>query len=126
MNEYLPPVWRHARKNNTRWLLYAIEKGYINPIPETGKILNRWNIECKEHLNPFGYHYIKLYMHRTWFSFYVHKAIYAKTHGFIPKGKEIDHADSDLSNNKASNIIALTTKQNLKKRRYKPKTEGAF
>lgn len=80
----------------------------------------------KVYSNPFGYKYIRVQMHGTSFSFFVHKVIFLAEHGAIPRGKELDHVDGDLSNNMSSNIAAVTMRQNLKKRKYREVPTYAF
>jgi hypothetical protein len=123
---FLPGKARLPRPENTRWCLYAIGKGIINPVPATGKVLRSDGSEFKEYENKDGYKYIKVFMHSTDFHFYVHKCVYLKVHGKIPKGKELDHDDGNLSNNTGTNIIARTMLQNLKKRRYIKEPEPAL
>lgn len=126
MKKYVTQKTRLPRKENTRWLKYAIEKKIITPIPATGQVLRRDGTPHKEMTNPFGYKYIKVYMLGVNFSFYVHKCVYVALHGNIPKNKELDHHDGDIDNNVGSNIIAKTMKQNLKKRKYKTISQRAF
>ena len=117
IEQYLPSKARMPRPENTRWILYAIEKGIIKPIPATGTVLRSDGSLYKQYVNWCGYRYIKVYMHSTWFSFFVHKCIYLAVHGKIPRNKELDHDDRDLANNCITNIVPRTTLQNMRRRR---------
>lgn len=124
--EYLPGKWRHARPENTRWLKYAIEKGYIKVNPATGSVLLRNGKAPKMKKNQFGYTFFQVHMHRCTFTFFLHKAVYVALHGDIPKQRELDHDDGNLENNIGSNIIARSTFENLKKVRRRHKVQTAF
>ena len=126
IKDFLPKKSRMPRKENTRWLLYGIQKGIINPVPATGQVLRSDGSEYTYFRNWCNYLYIRIRMHSTDFSFFVHKCIYLKENGKIPPGKEIDHIDGDNSNNKGSNLRAVTMRQNLRKRNYRKETQEAF
>jgi len=46
---------------------------------------------------------------------YIHRLVYEHFIGEIPKGKEIDHKDSDTHNNNVNNLQVITRRENLMK-----------
>jgi len=48
----------------------------------------------------------------------LHRYIWQMYNGKIPKGKEINHKDRNINNNKIENLELVTKKQNLKYRKY--------
>lgn len=68
--------------------------------------------------SPKGYYQVRLFGpqgDKKGRLFYVHRLVYEAFLGDIPEGKQIDHIDSDTSNNSVENLQILTPRQNMAK-----------
>jgi len=65
--------------------------------------------------NSSGYYQVTLNLNSTRKKFYIHRLLYIHFVGDIPKGYEIDHIDSNKSNNAIDNLRLVTRKENMEK-----------
>jgi len=73
-------------------------------------------LQIKTQLNKSGYYTIQLYLNDKRHVKYHHRIVAEAWIGLCPKDKEVDHIDSDKSNNKPNNLQYLTRADNCKKR----------
>lgn len=65
--------------------------------------------------NGTGYLQVTLNKNNKRKKLYIHRLVWETFNSLIPEGYEIDHVDSDKSNNKLTNLQLFTRKENMKK-----------
>lgn len=72
-------------------------------------------IEYTKKTVPMGYKYVSIMRDGVTTQRSVHSIVYEAFHGPLKKGYVIDHIDNNPTNNEASNLQALTTRDNSRK-----------
>ena len=92
-------------------------KGYegIYEVSDYGCVRSRYGgkvsyRKCKK--TKYGYICVPLSKNGKKIFFYVHRLVYTAFNGPIPEGMQIDHIDGDKSNNKLTNLRAVSPKVN--------------
>ncbi len=94
--------WRPAAGKMQNWNLLVSNRG---------RVMNAMTQHIlKTHLNHNGYEVIR---HLKVGNAFVHRAVYEAFRGLIPDGKEINHIDSNRTNNCLTNLEAVTRLQNV-------------
>lgn len=101
-----------------KYILRCIYEGKISVDCEKGEVFSHHaNRNFKQMVNWAGYHYLDFKFFGERYSVLVHRIVYLAKYKHILWGLEIDHIDRDTSNNKISNLRAVSRCENLKNRR---------
>ena len=112
-------------KNADEYILRCIKEGKIIVDHKNGEIFSTYlNKNYKQMINWAGYHYLDFKFFGERWSILVHRAVYLAKHGKIPEGYVIDHIDRNTSNNKLSNLRAVTHKVNMNNISFKKKSKN--
>ena len=105
-------------KEADEYILRCIDEGKISVDCENAEIYSHHSgRNFKQMVNWAGYHYLDFTFFNERWSVLVHRIVYLARHREIPEGYEIDHIDRDTSNNRISNLRAVTRYENLKNRK---------
>lgn len=86
---------------------YVDENGKVFKQTKTGLKL------CNQHDNGSGYKFVSFRINNKIKNIYVHRLVWETFKGSIPDGFEIDHIDTDRSNNKLENLRCVNHKDNI-------------
>ena len=87
-------------------------RGSKYSIDKKGRVLNtKTNIYLKEHVNSNGYMRYRLSINGVVRNFYTHRLL-AECYLGLSEGDDVDHIDSDKTNNNLSNLRVCSTVEN--------------
>jgi hypothetical protein len=89
-------VWRHGKLSGD---------GTVKLFPESRRI---------DRKDKSGYHLVRLHHQRKKVNTSAHRMQWLKHHGLIPDHLEVNHKDTDKSNNRIDNLELMTRQENIR------------